>query len=157
MFRRLRAIIGRLACSARLKPVSKDDSPKPIAEASNTLWAVCMDEKNRTCVTMQKEPFEILAWMMENGGVQHMKGFQTEPEAREFERKCVDGLIRLELANPSTGYMVLIKLVEHANQIGLEIDGFIKCRIDERHKALISGKLSPQKDDPEQPGACAIV
>jgi hypothetical protein len=66
------------------------------------------------------EPIELILWQVENGS-HDVKGFNTEPEAREFERKCVDALIRLELAYPSNGYMVLMKLVEHAGQIGLVI------------------------------------
>lgn len=102
------------------------------------------------------EPNGLLFWQMENG-LHDVRGFNTEPEAREFERKYVDALIRLELANPSTGNMVLRKLVEHAERIGLEIRPEIAFRIDEYYRAILRGRLSPPKDDPEQPGACVIV
>lgn len=129
---------------------------KPVAETSNTLWAVCMNEQKRSCVVLNMEPIDLILWQVENGS-HDVKGFNTEPEAREFERKCVDALIRLELANPSTGYMVLTTLVEHAERIGLEILPGIEERIYERYRAMIRGRLSQKKDDPEQPGACTII
>lgn len=147
MFRRLSAFIGRLSGSGRAKPVG---------ETLNTLWAVCMNEQKRSCVVLNMEPIDLTLWQVENGP-HDVKGFNTEPEALEFERKCVDALIRLELAYPSNGYMVLMKLVEHAGQIGLEILPGIEERIYERYRAMIRGRLSPKKDDPEQPGACGIV
>lgn len=154
MFKRLSTVLGRLSGFARLKPVSKDDSQKPVAETFNTLWAVCMNEQKRSCVVLNMEPIGLLFWQMENG-LHDVKGFNTESEAREFERKCVDALLRLELANQSANYMVLRKLIEHAERIGLEIRPEIAFRIDEYYRVSLRGRLSPPKDDPEQPGRIA--